>query len=329
MLKFNCLITGDDYNLLKTETPESRKKVSALVSMIFIPVTVWFAIGFMLVSNVLQGSTFNAVVVAITMSSLIFLIEKNIIMAHNSRSIKIFRYSLGAVIALLGAICIDEVAFKDDIDQKLFLMNKETINQNLNLIDNNYRVQLNKSQSDVDEKSISWQQALNDAKKEADGSGGSGIKGVHAITKIKLATADALKQDYDNSLSALKVFKEKIALEKAETEKDIKSSFKDGALLLRIKALFHLVFSDVFMAIIYLLFTALFFAMEFLVVFMKSAWPQTNYERRIELIEELGRKRMEKIRNNDLAHFDHARVYPAYKNASKILQQSSTGSIYN
>jgi len=42
MLKFYSFILGEDYALLKADTPESRKKVSALATVIFIPVIIWF-----------------------------------------------------------------------------------------------------------------------------------------------------------------------------------------------------------------------------------------------------------------------------------------------
>jgi hypothetical protein len=329
MLKFNCLITGDDYNLLKTDTPESRKKVSALASVIFIPVIIWFANGFLMASNVLQSSVWIAFIVAIILSSLIFLIEKNIIMAHNSRAIKMFRYSLGIVIALLGAVCLDEVIFKQDVDQQLFMMNKATVASNLQLVDDSYKNELDKAEKDVSVKYAVWQQALIDVKREADGSSGSGIKGVHAITRIKLAIAEIGKVDYEKSESSLTALKNKITIDKTDTQKRVNESLKDGALLNRIKALFQLVFSDWYMAIIYLLFTAFLFAMEFLVVFLKSAWPMTNYERRLELIEEIGRKRMEKVSQNDISHFEPGKVYPSYKNAKEQILKNGNISLYN
>ena len=330
MLKFSCLITGDDYNLLKADTPESRKKVSALASVIFIPVIIWFANGFLMVSHVLKGSLLSAIIVAFILGTLIFLIEKNIIMAHSNRSIKIFRYSLGIIIALLGAVCLDEVIFKQDVDQQLFMMNKATVTNNLQMVEVSYKNELDKAENEVSVKYAVWQQALMDAKLEADGSSGSGMKGVHAITRIKLSIAGISEIDYEKSISSLAAVKDKITAEKTDTQERINASLKDGALLNRIKALFNLVFSDVYMSVIYLLFTAFLFAMEFLVVFLKGAWPQTNYERRLELIEEIGRKRMEKVRQNDIAHFESGKVYPEYKNASQqILKKAGLPSLFN
>ncbi len=329
MLKFNCFITGDDYNLLKTDTPESRKKVSALASVIFIPVIIWFANGYLMVSHVLQGTFGNSIIVAIILGSLIFLIEKNIIMAHSTRSIKIFRYSLGIVIALLGAVCLDEVIFKQDVDQQLFVINKEIIASNMKLVDDLHKDELTKAQADADIRYATWQASLSEAKSEADGTSGSGIRGVHAITKMKLATAELNKLDYEKSLNDLNLHNQKIEKEKNDRQVEVEKSLENGALLNRIKALFRLVFSDGFMAVIYILFTLFLFAMEFLVVFLKNAWPLTNYERRLELIEEIGRKRMEKVSHHDLANYETGRAYHTYKLAKSDIQNNRSNSIYN
>jgi len=322
MFKFFCFITGDDYNMLKADTPESRKKVSALASVIFIPVIIWFANGYLLVSHVLQGSVWSAVIVATILSSLIFLIEKNIIMAHTTRSVKIFRYSLGVVIAILGAVFLDEVIFKLDVDQQLFTMNKTILADNIKHVEDSYADELARAQAEVNARHTAWQNSQNEAMQEADGTKGSGIKGVHTITRLKLAAAEVNKSDYEKAESALTALNAKIVSDKEERKAQVEKSLNDGALLNRIKALFHLVFSDGYMAFIYLLFTTLLFAMEFLVVFMKSAWPETNYERRLQLIEEIGRRRMEKIQQTDILHYDPARVSSIYKTAKGQIKNS-------
>ncbi len=65
MLKFYCFITGDDYKLLMTDTPESKKKVSALATVIFIPVIIWIVTGYLMVETVLRGSFASAIMVDI------------------------------------------------------------------------------------------------------------------------------------------------------------------------------------------------------------------------------------------------------------------------
>lgn len=82
------------------------------------------------------------------------------------------------------------------------------------------------------------------------------------------------------------------------TELSVKKSFNEHALLIRIKALFQLVSEDGYMLTIYVLFTLLMFFFEFLVVILKLTWKKTKYERRLEVIESTGQKRMEFIQSN-------------------------------
>ena len=54
MLKFACTITGDDYQMLKSETTPSRKKVTALAMAVFVPTLMWFMTGFLMVYAVFE-----------------------------------------------------------------------------------------------------------------------------------------------------------------------------------------------------------------------------------------------------------------------------------
>jgi len=328
MLKFYCAITGDDYQMLNSDTPASRKKVTILATVIFIPVLIWFMNGYLLVTHVLHGSTGAGLIAASIMALLIFLIEKNIIMANGSNAITWFRVILGFIVAMLGAICLDEVVFKQDIDQQLYVINQKIIDENLTKTDAKFLPEMTKKEKEVDEKYRIWIQAQEIAQKEADGTSGSGIKGVHAITRMKLSMADSKKEEYYAAKKELESLKTKLAESRLEIQKQLEASLSDSALLNRIKALFNLVFHDWFMGIIYFLFTAFIFCMEFLVVFLKSNLKETNYERRIELIEEIGRKRMEKILVHDPKNYDPGKVHQSYARAKDSLLNGSS-SFYN
>ncbi|MGV8964285.1 MAG: DUF4407 domain-containing protein [Candidatus Saccharimonadaceae bacterium] len=323
------MITGEDYNLLKTDTPQSRKKVNALATVLYIPVIVWIAIGYLMVSQMFPGSKLPALISAAVFGLLIFLIEKNIIMAHSSRAIYFFRIALGCVIALLGAICLDEAAFKEDINQQLSEINIKKIDAGISEVVKLNTAVISIKQKDLDKKYVVWQEALNDAKKEADGSGGSGRKGVHAIARMKLRAADVCLTDYEKTKKELEALNAKQDAEKIEAKENVRSSFREGALLNRIKALFQLVFSDLAMGIVYFLITAFLFFLEFMVVFLKNAWPLTNYDRRLELIEEIGHKRMEKISKNGSNHFEPGTVNPAFRLARNAIQNNSSTSLFN
>jgi hypothetical protein len=78
----------------------------------------------------------------------------------------------------------------------------------------------------------------------------------------------------------------------------------------------------------YILVTAILFVLEFLVVVLKVTMGKTNYERRLELIEEIGQKRMEKVRQHDLRYFEAGKVNPDYLQAFANLEKSKA-SIFN
>jgi hypothetical protein len=82
------------------------------------------------------------------------------------------------------------------------------------------------------------------------------------------------------------------------------------------------------MMVFYILVTAILFTLEFLVVVFKVTMGKTNYERRLELIEEIGQRRMEKVRQNDLNHFEAGRYRPEYRKAMETIN-NSRASLYN
>ena len=68
MLKLFCLITGDNYQMVMNETPNSRKKVSVMATVLFIPVILWFINGYFLVDEILEGSFYNALLAGAIMA---------------------------------------------------------------------------------------------------------------------------------------------------------------------------------------------------------------------------------------------------------------------
>lgn len=328
MLKLFCNITGDDYQMLVNDTPESRKKVSGLASIVFVPVIIWFAIGFLLANQILGLSLISGILVATVLGLLIFLIERNIILADGSRTIKRFRVILGIFIALLGAVFLDEIIFHNDIEIQLQKMGEEDQNVQLGLLDQEFAPLMDAAADETETRFQIWQNAQNEAMREADGSGGSGRKGVDAITKIKMETAEKYRVEYEKVKAEQESLEQQIQ-EQKENIRQRSINVSEAGMLTRIKALFKMVFSDWAMGIIYFLLTGFLFSMEFLVVIMKNSWKKTNYERRLELIEEIGRKRMEMIRNHDASHFEPARLSKNYQNIKNNLENTKRASLFN
>jgi hypothetical protein len=134
-----------------------------------------------------------------------------------------------------------------------------------------------------------------DARREADGTGGSGKKGVSKITALKLEQAQVLKKELDKLESEAQVLSIawSQAIERAESK--IETNLHGKSILARIKSLFSLVLTDLVALVTYAFFTFFLFSLEFIVIIMKHSLSETNYERRIAAMEQVGWRRLERI----------------------------------
>jgi hypothetical protein len=105
--------------------------------------------------------------------------------------------------------------------------------------------------------------------------------------------------------------------------KEARAGYKDG-LMIRVKALFQLVFSDWGMGIAYVVLTVLMFCIEFIVVLVKSKTPESNYERRVKLIEAIGEKRMQMLGGKDSPLFDPGYCLPNAVAARTTLHKNQS-----
>lgn len=326
-LKISSFITGDDYKHLENETPASKKKVSLMAITVLVPVLVWFFTSVLMVKQVMNYSAGVAILTGFVTAVIIFVIEKSIIMSSGSKRIAVFRICLGFIVALLGAVCLDEVIFKDDISRQMDRNKTKEASAAAQNIDEEYKGRVDKAEADVAAKNHVWLTALNDVNREADGSGGSGKKGVHAITKLKQQTAVEKENDYKAAKAELATLRSEIELKKANASAAIESASDERTFLHRIIAMFDLVLSNGWAAAAYMLITLFFFLLEFLVVILKYCMDETNYERKVKLIEEIGKRRMEELRKSQ-ALLDPAFYHPGAEKTRELLKRSSN-TLYN
>ncbi len=325
MLKTACFLTGDNYTLVATDTPASKKKVVALGLAMMVPVLIWVFNGFMLAFQVLKAGLVWSIITALVCGTIIFFIEKLIVMANGNRCLTGFRICIGFIVALLGSIAIDEVVFKNDIDISVAALKVKSIIQSKDdaakdFMELNGYKNLNRLISEAQTKYDNAEKAVID---EANGTYGTGKRGAGKITLLKDKKAGARKTDLDKlnlQKTNLDMAKDNAILTAGQARAD---SFNEHALLIRIKALFRLVGTDGYMLATYILFTLLFFFFEFLVVILKLNWKKTNYERKLDMIEEIGQKRMEYLMRKDSPMTDPGYYLPQLEQARNLLKQNS------
>lgn len=304
MLKIFCKIVGADYQILRTCGPESKKKIVIVANALFIPVLLWLITGFLISYEILCKNLGVSILTSLICGTIIFLIERQIIMSRGSSFQTAIRLVMGLCVATLGSIALDEIIFKKDIDiqvqsNKAKYIKEETEKYCLEL-DNS----LHKQKADVVSSKDKWTSTLNDANKEADGTGGSGQKGVSSITKLKLKTAQYLFVDYNMALAKLKLIESEKSKATYSKQLELNKQFNTNSLLIRVKAMFELILVDKAMLAVYLIFTLLLFVLEFIVIITKYSVNTTTYDRRVLLIEEIGKRKLEKLLETSTKAFE-------------------------
>lgn len=326
MLKTACNLTGDNYQLVANDTPASKKKITAMALAMMVPVMIWVFNGFMLSWQVLETGLGWAILTGMVCGIIVFFVEKLIVMANGNRWLTFFRICIGLIVAALGSIAIDEVVFKKDIDTSVVKLKGKAVQRARDEAAAGFETehgytQLNAVITTAKSMHESAEKAVID---EANGTYGTGRRGAGKITALKDKKAAERKAELDKLL-AVKAKLEEEKKQAIATAGDIrKESYNENALLIRIKALFNLVIEDGYMLGIYILFTLLLFFFEFLVVVLKLTWKKTNYERKLEMIEEIGTRRMEFLQQKNSPLTDPGNYMPRFEMARQALKKESS-----
>lgn len=307
-LRIACTLTGDDYDMLKGDTPASRRKVVAMSIAMLIPVTVWFLSGYLLASQVLQKGTAVSLATGGCCALLVFLMEKLVVMSKGGWGMRIFRVLIGFIVAMLGSLALDEVVFREDIDTAVARLKtthglEAARSAALDYEALNGYADLERRISEAERQ---YEAAEDRVIREADGTYGTGKRGAGKITALKDGKARMRRAELDRLLAErnrLDAGKKAFAdTARAQAE----ASFSEHALLVRIKALAQLVESDPWMMLAYVLFTLLLFCIEFIVIILKASWGMTNYERRVEMMDKVGERRMRAMMGDGSPIYDPA-----------------------
>lgn len=324
MLKFYSLIIGENPNYTASFQPASKRKIALYANCLMVPVILWFINGYLLVSHVLEGGIYASILTAFIAAFIIFLIERAIIMSNGSKPIFWFRIFLGFIIASLGSISLDEVIFKQDIDNQVALYKQLEVDDSMQKFENNSDKQIETQETKVKQKYNKWQSELKDAKGEADGTSGSRQKLVGPITIVKLKIAEQALEVYKAENAKLDLLKSNLEEEKKTAKIKAETDFQSNALLLRIQAMFDLIAKNKFMLLVYILFTLFIFCLEFLVVLIKIG-SKNSFDEDLELVrEKLLRSKTKKRIDRSEALYQPEHFFPLVKKSNQLVSQTAT-----
>jgi hypothetical protein len=221
---------------------------------------------------------------------------------------------------------MDQVIFKNDIDNKIAEYNSSTLQKAIGEVDIQYNEKMQELQVIVNKKKSDWLIALERAGCEADGTCGSGIRGRSAITDLKEKIANQLGEDYKKENARL------IALE-AEYNSAVQSSksqaaaeFKGNSLLLRIRALHELIESNTYMMVVYFIITALLFLIEFIVIVVKVS-NKKSIDEQIEIArDKIQEENIRKILENKSRYIRPEEYLSTIRAANRLLKENQDAS---
>jgi hypothetical protein len=318
MLKIYSLLIGENPKYTATFQPSSKRKIALYANCLLIPVILWFINGYLLVNHVLHGSVFSALLTGTLAAIIIFIIERSILMTTSSKKIFWFRIVLGFTMAILGSIALDEVVFKNDIDNQMNLYKDSYISDAEQRIVVKYSQQVSSQDSIVRKKSNEWGILATSAMGESDGTSGSGQAKVGQIARFKQTFANKKQKDYEAENEKLASLLSKIEMEREEAGTLAEQNFNTNGLLLRIKAMFELISTNRYMMVIYLLFTFFLFLLEFLVVIIKSTSKDSIDEELENARVELLRNKYQKtIRTSEM--YNRENLYPSVMKSNSLI----------
>jgi len=129
-IRFGCFLTGYNYNIVNASSEVAAKAVKRYTSALLIVGAVWAFVGYMFTRRYLHGSTWGSVAGAVIMVLIIIQVERQIILTVTpSKWLYIFRGLIAVMMAILGAIIIDQIIFKEDIELEQVSLIDQKVNK--------------------------------------------------------------------------------------------------------------------------------------------------------------------------------------------------------
>lgn len=130
-LRLCCFLTGLSYSLTRISSEQSVKNAKKYMGALLIIMLVWFFIGYCFATRYLHMSVVGG-----------------IILSHSiSLGGKVFRVILGLVMAILGAMIMDQFTFQDDIELRKVQVLETRAKEAIKNTENDFRLQVDEIDS--------------------------------------------------------------------------------------------------------------------------------------------------------------------------------------
>ena len=305
-IKFGCFLTGYNYELIKECGEASKKSVKKFTAALIIISLIWAANGYNFSSRYLDTNIAGSIIGSLVSVVMIIMIERQIVLSVRPKIwLKIFRFVLAILMAIIGSVIIDQILFSKDLD----VLRKNNIEANssdsLNYVSNKNNLQLeiqsNRDQlraADSDLQQVNRQIVLSGGSRTSTRSFTDVNK--KTISNSKTLDISPLIDRAKNITEEKKIFSNNIE-NLGEKQKSIHDNYmknrrpsSDG-FLGELKLLFDFIFQgdSIIAPLVYVFWFLLFLTLELLVIIAKISEDKNDYEMRVEFELDNNKKKID------------------------------------
>lgn len=320
-LMLYCLLTGYNYDILNQCSEASHKKVKKYFSALVIVIAIWFIIGFTFYQRYLHGDTFSSLSAGLIMATTVIMIERQIILTVGSKKLTaFFRFFIGLIMALIGAVIVDQVMLKDDIESIKIEQRLQKVEQLLPNRTRELDTQISQLDAQIKAKEKEREEVITEVSQKPYISLPSYQKSTITDSEQNVSETIArgmtsipnpkygMIEKTDSLILSLQSQKLNLENKRASARQTLEAEIKQQTGFLEdFKILKDVIFSSWYTVIIYGLFFLFLLSIELLIVFINSFDSETDYDTivkhqldtRVTLIQNIGSLKKNGTRVNE------------------------------
>lgn len=116
-VRFGCFLTGYNYRIVANSSEMAAKSVKRYTSAMLIVCVLWSFIGYTFTKRYIHAGPYGSIVGSLVLVFIIIQVERQIILTMDpSRWLYLSRGIIALTMAIIGAVIIDQIIFKEDIE---------------------------------------------------------------------------------------------------------------------------------------------------------------------------------------------------------------------
>ncbi len=131
-IRIGCFLTGHNYSIVANSSEVAAKAVKRYTSAILIVCILWSFVGFTFMQRYMHGGTLGSIVGALVLVIIVIQVERLIILSMNPNwLLYLSRGFIALAMAIIGAVIIDQIIFKEDIELEKITFIEDRVKQAL------------------------------------------------------------------------------------------------------------------------------------------------------------------------------------------------------